>query len=343
VRAVALDWSGARDPAVQRRRIWVAVAEDGHLRSLSAGRTRVEAVDHLLAILQRGEATVAGLDFAFGFPRWWTLALGATDGPSLWEVVADRGEEWLAACRPPFWGRPGRARPPLAVDREWRRTERLIPAGARRPKSVFQIGGAGAVGTGSIRGMPQLTRLRAAGVAVWPFDDWPAAGPVAAEVYPRWCTGAVVKSDPVARAAHLSRYWPGIGRDHRDDAAASDDAFDAACAALVLSLGRPPAEALDALDRVEGRVLPIDAAILAGRPAQRSGAATTGRMRSAQVDAHECEQNQAAEPSAPTPVTAQATSSTSSHTGSVTGWSPGGRADRRTNSTGSTKPGMAIS
>jgi len=275
VRAVALDWSGALNPGGQRRGIWVAVAEDGRLRSLSAGRTRVEAVDHLLDLLERGEATVAGLDFAFAFPRWWTLAVGATDGPSLWDVVADRGESWLAACQPPFWGRPGRPRPPLGADREWRRTERLIPPGARRPKSVFQIGGAGAVGTGSIRGMPQLSRLRQAGVAVWPFDDWPANGPVVAEVYPRWCTGAVVKSSEAQRRAHLCRCWPGMGRADREAAVASDDAFDAACTALVLSLAGPPVVVLDALDRVEGRVLPIDAATVgpAGRAANGGGAA----------------------------------------------------------------------
>ena len=37
-----------------------------------------------------------------------------------------------------------------------------------RPKSTFQIGGAGAVGTGSLRGMPHLLTLREAGCAVWP-------------------------------------------------------------------------------------------------------------------------------------------------------------------------------
>ena len=262
VRAVALDWSGAADPLTQRRRIWVAVAEDGRLVSLTAGRTRLEAVDHLLGILERGEATVAGLDFAFGFPEWWSRATGATDGPSLWGVAAEFGEEWLAACAPPFWGRPGRPRPPVGPDQEWRRTERQLPPGARRPKSVFQIGGAGAVGTGSIRGMPQLSRLHAAGVAVWPFDDWPAGGPVVAEVYPRWCTGPVNKSDPTQRAAHLARCWPGLCPAHREAAIASDDAFDAACAALVLSRALPPTVGLDAIDRIEGRVLPIDASLV---------------------------------------------------------------------------------
>src|SRR6202012_1913196 len=36
-------------------------------------------------------------------------------------------------------------------------------------KSPFQIGGSGSVGTGSLRAMPALLRLREAGFRVWPF------------------------------------------------------------------------------------------------------------------------------------------------------------------------------
>lgn len=80
-----------------------------------------------------------------------------------------------------------------------RRTDREAPAiGGIRPKSVFQIGGAGAVGTGSLRGMPILKRLRDAGFAVWPFDAprWPCV----VEIYPRLLTGAVNKGSAGARA-----------------------------------------------------------------------------------------------------------------------------------------------
>ena len=38
------------------------------------------------------------------------------------------------------------------------------------PKSIFQLAGPGAVGPGSLRGMPLLTTLRDRGFAVWPFD-----------------------------------------------------------------------------------------------------------------------------------------------------------------------------
>lgn len=250
MRAVAVDWSGARDPAIQRRAIWAAEAVGGRLRTLTAGRTRQETVAHLLTIAGSASDMVIGLDFSFGFPEWWARAHGAAGGPEMWRVTADRGEGWLAACAPPFWGRAGRPRPPAAGP-AYRRTE----LGATpRPKSIFQIGGAGQVGTGSIRGMPALAELRRAGLPIWPFDPWPAAGPVVVEAYPRWCTGPVVKSRSSARAAHLASHWPAVAGSLLDRATASEDAFDAACTALSLSLAGAPAETCDTQDGIEGRV-----------------------------------------------------------------------------------------
>src|SRR5205085_2351508 len=51
-----------------------------------------------------------------------------------------------------------------------------------RPKSVFQLVGAGQVGTGSLRGIPFLPRLRER-FAIWPFDE--PRLPLVVEVYPR--------------------------------------------------------------------------------------------------------------------------------------------------------------
>lgn len=250
MRAVAVDWSGARDPAVQRRAIWVAEADDGRLRTLTAGRTREETVAHLLNLAGTAADSVIGLDFSFGFPEWWAHAHDAAGGPDMWRVAADDGEGWLADCAPPFWGRAGRPLPPTAGP-QYRRTE----LGATpRPKSIFQIGGAGQVGTGSIRGMPALIELQRAGLPIWPFDSWPAAGPVVVEAYPRWCTGPVVKSRAGARAAHLSAHWPAVTGSRLERAIASEDAFDAACTALTLSLAAAPGEVCDARDRIEGRV-----------------------------------------------------------------------------------------
>jgi hypothetical protein len=258
VRALAVDWSGARSLSAQRQGIWLADAEDGVLRAVVGGLTRAEAIDEILRRVDDG-VTLAGLDFSFSFPAWFVDALGAADGPGVWELAARDGEHWLDACEPPFWGRPGRPRPAFGVGREERRrTEQDVPAGCRLPKGTFQIGGAGAVGTASVRGMPELARLRAAGMVVWPFDAAAPGTPAVAEVYPRWWTGPVVKRRGEARARHLDGLAPGGGRVpivFAALAAASEDAFDAMCAALGLSLGGWHLTPPDGLDRIEGRIL----------------------------------------------------------------------------------------
>ena len=157
-------------------------------------------------------------------------------------------------CEPPFWGRPGRPRPDGPA--HLRRTEAALAAvGGIRPKSSFQIGGAGSVGTGSVRGFPALARLQDAGFAIWPFDT-PARPPVAVEIWPRTFTGPVVKSDATARAAYVDLHLPQLAPDFRDAVVGSEDAFDAAVSAVVMSGHEPALRALPALDdaQLEGRV-----------------------------------------------------------------------------------------
>ena len=151
-------------------------------------------------------------------------------------------------CAPPFWGRPGTRKPELAE--HFRATELAVGSVAGiRPKSTFQVSGAGSVGAGSIRGFPVLARLRAAGFSVWPFDT--AVAPVVVEIWPRLLTGPVVKRDAAARAAHLSVNFPSLAGDLRDRAISSEDAFDAAVSALVMARHRAAICALPArTDRV---------------------------------------------------------------------------------------------
>ena len=168
--------------------------------------------------------------------------------------AATDGEAWLRDCEPPFWGRAGRPRPD--VPEHLRPTEAALAAvGGIRPKSSFQISGAGSVGTGSVRGFPALARLQDAGFAIWPFDA-PARPPVAVEIWPRTFTGPVVKSDAIARAAYVDRHLPELAPDLRDAAVGSEDAFDAAVSAVVMSRDEAALRSLPALDdaRVEGWV-----------------------------------------------------------------------------------------
>lgn len=258
MRVLGVDWSGAADPAAQRRGIWVAEALNGDLLSLSSGRTRLETVDHLLRSLHADPGAIVAIDFSFGFPAWWTTQCGADDGPGGWDLAIAEGERWLQACDPPFWGRPGRPRPELLPGQSpWRRTEIDLREGGLFPKSTFQIGGAGSVGTGSIRGMFALRALRRSGVAVWPFDPWSPGQPMVVEAYPRWCSGPVVKRRPADRLGALVESWPLVGPCFRRHVEASEDAFDAAITALCLSArdgDQTTATTVDDTDLIEGRV-----------------------------------------------------------------------------------------
>jgi Protein of unknown function (DUF429) len=259
VRVVAVDWSGrARG---ERRAIWVAEALDGDILRLEDGRSRDEVADLLLDLAARDPQLVVGLDFSFSLPEWFLDERGFATVDDLWAAAKRDGEGWLRRCDPPFWGRPGVARPPLPA--HLRVTEAHAPAhGGVRPKSSFQIAGAGSVGTGSIRGFPVLARLRCAGFAIWPFDC--GALPRVVEVYPRACTGSVVKSRRDARARLLETRFPQVATSVRARAVASEDAFDALVTALVMArhadelaaLG-PPAE--PAADREGWMWCPRDA------------------------------------------------------------------------------------
>jgi hypothetical protein len=249
VRCVAVDWSGRARGAEQF--IWIAEARDGELVFLENGRTRAQAITWVIAAAAADPGLVAGFDFAFSLPAWYCAERGWAGAPQVWAGVAADGERLLAECPPPFWGRPGHPRPHPA-DRGRRRTERDDAPGA---KSVFQIGGSGAVGTGSLRGMGYLPTLHAAGFAIWPLAG--AGLPAAVEIYPRAMYGpAVRKSRAGERRAVLDDRFPGLGGVLRERAQSTEDAFDAAVSALVMSAhadelaDRPPAPA----DALEGRV-----------------------------------------------------------------------------------------
>lgn len=253
---IAVDWSGAR--ADVRKRLYLAEVRSRRITRLENGRTREELVQHLIDCAARDPRLVVGLDFAFSFPRWFLEHWHVRDARAVWELVAREGESWLQHCPHPFWGRPGIRNPRLARDESaWRATEgettRVRGIG---PKTVFQVGGAGSVGTGSLRGMPHLRTLQDAGFSIWPFD--PPRLPLVVEIYPRDLTGAVTKSSRVARALHVQRSLARESRAIQDLATASEDAFDAAVSAVCMRRHarefRSLARQRSRLDRLEGRI-----------------------------------------------------------------------------------------
>lgn len=269
-RVVAVDWSGDRSAAGQRKKIWAGVwtgnaagrVHGGSVR-LEGGRTRAEVTEWLIEMARETPRMVVGFDFCFSFPAWFVRGeMGCEDGPAFWDLVArEHGERWLAAgCEDGrFWGRPHKRPAEFSGERLHRmlratdidcKIVAVIPEAERAarvkgitPKSVFQIGGSGSVGTASLRGMPVLKRLREAGFRVWPFDE-PALRerrPMVVEMYTRLNTGAVRKSNAAARAAYLLKKrredaaYAALPRSVMEKARGSEDAFDALVSCMVMT------------------------------------------------------------------------------------------------------------
>jgi len=279
---IAIDWSGDASAAGQRRKIWVGVWRAGRVM-LESGRTREELVEWLIGMAQQTPRMVVGVDFCFSYPAWFVREHGARSAVEFWEIVARHGERWLSreCAEARFWGRVGTRRSgkkpaEFRGDAGTRRMLRLADCECKlaeqaaepelvrgiAPKSPFQIGGAGAVGTGTLRGIPLLGRLRAGGFAVWPFDRAGAGVrlPMLLEIYPRLLTGPVKKSRREERVRYLRAM---TGRDvltpkARRAAEESEDAFDAAVSAVRMGARREEFARLrrlgDPIRQMEGKV-----------------------------------------------------------------------------------------
>ncbi len=224
---------------------------------LENGRSRDEIADHLMEEAARDPRFVVGLDFAFSFPAGFLRKRAHRRVGTVWDEVEALGEEWLAHCpSPPFWGKPGKKKPALG-DALFRATDlAAAEKTGRRPLSVFQIGGVGTVGVGSIRGMPVLKRLRKNGFSVWPFDA--PGSPLVVEIWPRVFMGEVRKSDLAARRRYLEADHSDMLDSARADAVGSDDAFDSLVSALAMYRHRGE---FRRLSRAEDRVTRLEGAI----------------------------------------------------------------------------------
>jgi hypothetical protein len=272
-RVVAVDWSGDRSAAGQRRKIWAGVWTDGPgggTVRLESGRTREELCDWLIELARETPQMVVGIDCCFSYPAWFLAEHGCATVFDFWRAVASgKGEEWLhrECADGRFWGRVGPLRSgkkpeefcgPAGSLRMLRRADEACKVRARiidpeqaakvkgiAPKSPFQIGGAGAVGTGTLRGIPRLKQLHEAGFRVWPFEgaSFGEKNPKAllVEIYPRLLTGAVNKGNVTARAEYLVKKQanhPGyrnLDAEVMAKAGMSEDAFDALVSVLAMA------------------------------------------------------------------------------------------------------------
>jgi hypothetical protein len=274
-RVIAIDWSGRIDAAGQRRHIWAGVwtaagagKKTKESFALEAGRTRQELAAWLIELAQETPRMVVGVDCCFSYPAWFLKEHKCRTVFELWKKVAEgKGEEWLHrdCADDRFWGKagslrhgrrpeefcgPGLMRMMRFTDVDNKITPKLLEEEPERaaavlgitPKSPFQIGGAGSVGTGSLRAMPMLLKLREAGFRTWPFEAAELGAeepkPLLVEMYTRLLTGAVKKSNAEARKVYLAERrmtdaaFAGISRKVLTAAEGSEDAFDALVCAV---------------------------------------------------------------------------------------------------------------
>jgi len=266
-RVVAVDWSGDKGPG-QRKKIWAGVwtAATGKV-TLESGRSRVELMEWLVELAGETPRMVVGVDCCFSFPAWFLREHGCGTVVDFWrKVAAGQGERWLArecedvARDERFWGAPhkrpeqfcgaGLRRSMRWTDMDNKITPKMLEGDPERaakvkgitPKSPFQIGGSGSVGTGSLRAMPFLLTLREAGFRIWPFEGSSVGAkrpaPLLVEMYTRLLTGAVAKSNGEARKAYLAakkksdEAYVGLSRGVVAKALGSEDAFDALVCAM---------------------------------------------------------------------------------------------------------------
>jgi hypothetical protein len=211
---IAVDWSGAKRP----KGIWLAVVGNGAVVESRALSTREQAID---TVASTTGPVIAGFDFSFSVPKWFADELGCRSVEDVWRAAECHGDRWLAP-NPPFW----RTRCTVPAHRRFRECETRFPTA----KSVFQLVGNGQVGAGSVRGMPLLPRLRAAGFSIWPFDA--ATERTALEIYP----------SALRRHTRPTRTF------------ASNDERDAVCSALVLWKHRRAVSTLAAASEKRSRI-----------------------------------------------------------------------------------------
>lgn len=198
---VTVDWSGgnAKGPTPCADAIWVSVARAGKQYAPLYFRSRQDVEPWLAALIDgeigAGRRAMFGFDFAFGYPLDAAERItGLPDPLALWRWFEERVEDGLKENNRfdvaaevnrmfggtgPFWGnglkrdiadlpRKGRAREGHGFEEK-----RVVEKAAKGAFSVWQLSGAGAVGSQVIMGLPVLERLRRGAegqVAVWPFE-----------------------------------------------------------------------------------------------------------------------------------------------------------------------------
>ena len=207
---VMVDWSAAAVPARGADSIWIGAFErrGGAFFELALANpaTRAEACGRLADLfsdlIARGCVTLAGFDFAFGFPQGFAgrLRPNRPDWRGVWAEIAGRIEdgddnrnnrfvvaaalnEKVSGRAFPFWGCVNSTAPqrclgatkPCGYDTDTLAEYRLTDRVTTGPKSVWQLAYTGSVGSQTLLGIARLFALRhhpwlADAARIWPFE-----------------------------------------------------------------------------------------------------------------------------------------------------------------------------
>lgn len=225
---IIVDWSAKSELSPARPckdAIWWAIARtkshDVMVEEPEYAEGRYDAIERLAVILAAERAVkrhvLVGFDFPFGFPRGVAKHLtGKACALNIWDWLDRRVEDHrdnnnnrfevateINKTYPgvgPFWGRPGMwSYPDVPIKRSNRTCQefhppeyRIADLRAEGAKTVWQLYGAGSVGSQVLVGLPAIKRLISYSgiedqVLIWPFQTGlcvPDAPVVIAETYP---------------------------------------------------------------------------------------------------------------------------------------------------------------
>lgn len=231
---VVVDWSANSTPKQGADSIWTHVTERGAPAQDPINHpTRADAREYLVGLLtvHPHQRILVGFDMPYGYPTGFAEAAGLPGTPAwaaTWQHLvvhiddrADNANNRFAVASElnaaisdgpgPFWGTtsdshvtpnlsrtkaPGFPHEGLA---EHRLAEQALRDAGMRPASVWQLSGAGSVGSQTLMGVPVVHALRhhpslKSRSAIWPFETGLTADPVRgrrnmivhAEIWPSW-------------------------------------------------------------------------------------------------------------------------------------------------------------
>lgn len=205
-----VDWSGGNDRGASPKKDAIWVCENGsepiYMRTRALAESWLEA--QISDTLERGQRLAIGFDFPFGYPVGFAKALTGRDDPfAVWRWLEERIEDGPTANNRfdiagqinamfegvgPFWFNGLKRDIPHLPRKGNDRTDnrfperRVVETQAKGSFTVWQLAGAGAVGSQVLMGLPVLQRLREkfeGEISVWPFE--PLDTPVAfLEIWP---------------------------------------------------------------------------------------------------------------------------------------------------------------